>query len=209
MCDEVHEHGALAGVELHHSGAHCPRREYRLPAIAPSQLASDYLLVTPKAMELDDIRRVQDDWAAAARRAREAGFDIVYVYGGAQLPAHAVPVAVLQPAHGRVRRLAREPGPLLARAARADPRGRRRRVHRRDAHLRRCAEPVRRRPGRGPASSSASPTTSSTSGTSPSARRPSGRRTPAPRASSSRAGSSSGRGTCARRPRSRSSASRA
>ncbi|MGH3039922.1 MAG: FAD-dependent oxidoreductase, partial [Gaiellaceae bacterium] len=59
MCDEVHEHDALAGVELHHSGAHCPRREYRLPAIAPSQLASDYLLVTPKAMERDDIRRVQ------------------------------------------------------------------------------------------------------------------------------------------------------
>ena len=81
MCEEVHERGSLAGVELHHSGAHCPRREYRLPAIAPSQLASEYLLVTPKAMERDDIRRVQADWAAAARRAREAGFDIVYVYG--------------------------------------------------------------------------------------------------------------------------------
>ena len=74
MCDEVHEHDALAGVELHHSGAHCPRREWRLPAIAPSQLASDYLLVTPKAMEHDDIRRVQDDWTAAARRSHEAGF---------------------------------------------------------------------------------------------------------------------------------------
>ena len=28
-----------------------------------------------------DIRRVQDDWVAAARRSRTAGFDIVYVYG--------------------------------------------------------------------------------------------------------------------------------
>ena len=97
MCDEVHEHGALAGVELHHSGAHCPRREYRLPAIAPSQLASDYLLVTPKAMERDDIRRVQEDWAAAARRAREAGFDIVYVYG-----AHSyLPMQFLSPFYNR------------------------------------------------------------------------------------------------------------
>ena len=97
MCDEVHEHGALAGVELHHSGAHCPRREWRLPAIAPSQLASDYLLVTPKAMERDDIKRVQADWAAAARRSREAGFDIVYVYG-----AHSyLPMQFLSPFYNR------------------------------------------------------------------------------------------------------------
>ncbi|HET9213718.1 MAG TPA: FAD-dependent oxidoreductase [Gaiellaceae bacterium] len=97
MCDEVHDHGALAGVELHHSGAHCPRREYRLPAVAPSQLASDYLLVTPKAMEPDDIRRIQADWAAAARRAREAGFDVVYVYG-----AHSyLPMQFLSPFYNR------------------------------------------------------------------------------------------------------------
>jgi dimethylamine/trimethylamine dehydrogenase len=93
MCEEVHEHGALAGVELHHSGAHCPRQEYRLPALAPSQLASEYLFVTPKAMERDDIRRVQADWAAAAGRSREAGFDIVYVYG-----AHSyLPMQFLSP----------------------------------------------------------------------------------------------------------------
>jgi dimethylamine/trimethylamine dehydrogenase len=97
MVDEVHEHDSLAGVELHHSGVHCPRREWRLPAIGPSQLASDYLLVTPKAMERDDIRRVQEDWAAAARRAREAGFDIVYVYG-----AHSyLPMQFLSPFYNR------------------------------------------------------------------------------------------------------------
>jgi dimethylamine/trimethylamine dehydrogenase len=96
-CDEVHAHGALAGVELHHSGAHCPRREYRLPAVAPSQVASEYLLVTPKAMEAADIRRVQADWAAAARRARAAGFDLVYVYG-----AHSyLPMQFLSPFYNR------------------------------------------------------------------------------------------------------------
>ena len=96
-CELVHEHGALAGCELHHSGAHCPRRQYRLPAIAPSQLASDYLLVVPKAMERDDIRRVQADWATAARRARDAGFDIVYVYG-----AHSyLPMQFLSPFYNK------------------------------------------------------------------------------------------------------------
>jgi dimethylamine/trimethylamine dehydrogenase len=83
MCDEVHAHDALAGVELHHSGAHGLTSESRWPTVAPSQLASDLEpLVVPKAMEREDIRRVQDDWAAAARLARSAGFDIVYVYGG-------------------------------------------------------------------------------------------------------------------------------
>jgi dimethylamine/trimethylamine dehydrogenase len=87
MCREVHGHGSLAGIELHHSGAHSDRRESRWPAIAPSQIASDLLIPAvmpeaPKAMEHEDIRRIQDDWVKAAVRARDAGFDIVYVYGG-------------------------------------------------------------------------------------------------------------------------------
>jgi len=85
MCDEAHAHGALAGVELYHAGVHAERRESRRPAIAPSQVAGDFnvpALCLPKAMELEDIRRVQREWAEAAVRARAAGFDIVYVYGG-------------------------------------------------------------------------------------------------------------------------------
>src|ERR1700694_337073 len=86
MCREVHEHGSLAGIELHHAGAHSERRESRWPAITPSQIASDLLPPAvmpeaPKAMEKEDIRRIQDDWVTAAIRARDAGFDIVYVYG--------------------------------------------------------------------------------------------------------------------------------
>jgi dimethylamine/trimethylamine dehydrogenase len=82
MCDLAHEHGALAGIELHHSGAHAVCGESRLAALAPSQLASDIGSFTvPKAMERADIRRVQAEWVRAARRARDVGFDIVYVYG--------------------------------------------------------------------------------------------------------------------------------
>jgi dimethylamine/trimethylamine dehydrogenase len=96
-CDLAHEHGALAGCELHHSGAHSPRRQSRLPAPAPSQLMSDYLLVVPKEMETADIRRIQGDWGAAAKRARSAGFDIVYVYG-----AHSyLPMQFLSPYYNK------------------------------------------------------------------------------------------------------------
>src|SRR4029079_4656743 len=74
--------GAWAAVELWHGGIHVEGRESRTVPLAPSQIASEYEpLVVPKAMELSDIRRTQDDWVAAALRAREAGFDIVYVYG--------------------------------------------------------------------------------------------------------------------------------
>ena len=83
MADAVHEHGSLAGIELAHTGIHSQTADTRWPAIAPSQVASDYHpTIVPKAMELADIRRVQADWARAARQARSVGFDIVYVYGG-------------------------------------------------------------------------------------------------------------------------------
>jgi dimethylamine/trimethylamine dehydrogenase len=87
MCREVHAQGSLAGIELHHGGVHAERRESRWPAIAPSQIPSDIMPPdvvpeAPKAMEREDIRRIQEDWATAAVRARDAGFDIVYVYGG-------------------------------------------------------------------------------------------------------------------------------
>ena len=98
MCDDAHANGALAGIELAHGGAHARAREARVPAVAPSQLQSDYdPFVTPKRMEKDDIRRVQADWAAAARRAREAGFDIVYVYGGHSY----LPLQFLSPFYNR------------------------------------------------------------------------------------------------------------
>ena len=81
-CDEAHRHGALAGIELSHTGAHGENSESRLAAGAPSQIASDFAPgLVPRAMTKRDIRRVQADWVRAAQQSRTAGFDIVYVYG--------------------------------------------------------------------------------------------------------------------------------
>jgi dimethylamine/trimethylamine dehydrogenase len=83
LAEEAHAHGSLAGVELTHGGVHGNTRESRWPAIGPSQIASDYYAsVVPKAMEAEDIERVRGDWVRAARLVRDAGIDIVYVYGG-------------------------------------------------------------------------------------------------------------------------------
>jgi dimethylamine/trimethylamine dehydrogenase len=98
MCEEAHAQGALAGIELAHGGAHARAREARVPAVAPSQLTSDYdPFVTPKAMQQEDIDRVRSDWVAAARRSRDAGFDIVYVYGGHSY----LPLQFLSPFYNR------------------------------------------------------------------------------------------------------------
>jgi dimethylamine/trimethylamine dehydrogenase len=83
MADEAHRHGSLAGVELTHGGVHSDGRESRRPSLGPSQLASDYHpFVVPKAMEAGDIKRIREEWVRAATLSRDAGFDIVYVYGG-------------------------------------------------------------------------------------------------------------------------------
>ena len=191
-CDEAHRHGALAGIELSHTGAHGENSESRLPAAAPSQIASDFATgLVPRAMTKRDIRRVQADWARAAERSRERRLRHRLRLRRAHLPAGPVPLAALQPAHRRVRRLAREPRALLARDARGACATPSATTARSPAASRSTAWARSASSSRRASSSCAWPTISSTSGTSTSARSPSGRRTRGRRASSPRAGSSS------------------
>ena len=83
MTDAVHEHGSLAGVELWHGGA-VSNLDSRLPALGVRSRAPRNGLVSPpiqtRRLEKSDIREVLGLQARAARRAVQAGFDIVYVY---------------------------------------------------------------------------------------------------------------------------------
>ena len=84
--DAVHAHGSLVGLELFHGGAYSPNGESRAARIVPSQVASSVEWASlAKEMDLTDIKRVQRDWVQAARRARDVGFDIIYVYGSGYL----------------------------------------------------------------------------------------------------------------------------
>ena len=81
--DAIHAHGALAGIELWHGGAHASNRMTRVPGIAPDvQPALYHLPTTARAMDLADIRAFRGWQRDAALRAKRAGFDIVYVYAG-------------------------------------------------------------------------------------------------------------------------------
>jgi len=81
--DLIHEHGALAGVELAHNGAHVSNLESRAVPIAASVEATRGLFPgTARAMDKNDIRAFRRWHRAAAVNAQRAGFDIVYVYAG-------------------------------------------------------------------------------------------------------------------------------
>ena len=98
MCDRLHEFDALAGIELWYGGPHAPCMESRHNPRGPSQIPSDFEVNThPRYMDRDDIKLVQKMYVDAAVRAREAGFDIVYVYG-----AHSyLPLQFLSPFYNK------------------------------------------------------------------------------------------------------------
>ena len=81
MTESVHEHGALAGVELWFGGS---RTANSLTRAVPMDVDSVPNLVgdpyQTRAMDKEDIRALRKWHRDAALRARTAGFDIVYVY---------------------------------------------------------------------------------------------------------------------------------
>lgn len=83
MTDAVHEHGSLAAVQLVHNGLHTANQYSRVSPIAPSAAPVDhYAPVQAREMSKRDIRKFREWHAAAAKRAVQAGFDIVYAYAG-------------------------------------------------------------------------------------------------------------------------------
>ena len=77
MTERVHQHGALAGIELMATGTHVTGLETRLPARAVSGIGDDLFWVGASyEMDRQDIRRLQADYVAAAERARDAGLTL-------------------------------------------------------------------------------------------------------------------------------------
>ena len=98
MTDHIHKYDSLAGVELWYGGSHAPCMESRATPRGPSQYASEFETLTYcKEMDYDDIAMVQQYYVDAALRSRDAGFDIVYVYG-----AHSyLPLQFLSPYYNK------------------------------------------------------------------------------------------------------------
>jgi 2,4-dienoyl-CoA reductase-like NADH-dependent reductase (Old Yellow Enzyme family) len=79
--DMVHEHGSRTIVQLNHCGRQAnPRVAGYDHTIAPSAVLEKTGMNRPREMTLAEIERTIEEFAAAAARAREAGFDGVEVH---------------------------------------------------------------------------------------------------------------------------------
>jgi len=92
MTQAVHAHGSLAGIELTHAGLDAPNHYSRLTPLGPRSEGvlggTGYEPMQTRAMTRADFADVRRWHRAAALRARDAGFDIVYCYAahGLTLP---------------------------------------------------------------------------------------------------------------------------
>lgn len=79
--DAVHEHGALAAIELVHMGHHTANRSSRVAPLSAVHLpAGRTEPVNARAMSKRDITDLRQWHVNAALRSMKAGYDIVYVY---------------------------------------------------------------------------------------------------------------------------------
>jgi dimethylamine/trimethylamine dehydrogenase len=86
LCEQVHAHGSLAGIELCYNGIAAPNRYSRISPMAPSPLPVKWNdPVQARAMTKADIADVRRWHRQAVARSLEAGYDIIYVYAGHNL----------------------------------------------------------------------------------------------------------------------------
>ena len=92
IVEAIHSRGALAGVQLAHAGRKAstwspfsghhgsvPSAEGGWSAVAPSAVAFEGYAV-PAALDAEGIEKIVDDFAAAAGRAIEAGFEVLEIH---------------------------------------------------------------------------------------------------------------------------------
>ncbi|HNB28899.1 MAG TPA: NAD(P)-binding protein, partial [Alphaproteobacteria bacterium] len=84
IADAIHDGGALAGIELCYNGMNGPNLYSRETPLGPMNLPILTFTNDPvqaRAMDREDIRNLRRWHRNAAIRARQAGFDLIYVYG--------------------------------------------------------------------------------------------------------------------------------
>ncbi|MFV9510090.1 NADPH dehydrogenase NamA [Tepidibacillus sp. LV47] len=80
IVDFAHKQGSVIGIQLAHAGRKAEISD-RESVIAPSPIPFDQGFVIPKKMTEKEIEEVVQAFADAARRADQAGFDIIELHG--------------------------------------------------------------------------------------------------------------------------------
>ena len=80
VVDTIHKNGCKVMAQINHAGAAASSTVTSLPVLAPSPVQSPKGDSVPQEMTHEDLQKVVRDFAAAARRAKEAGFDGVEIH---------------------------------------------------------------------------------------------------------------------------------
>lgn len=93
IVDFLHSQGSAAGIQLAHAGRKAstwrpwadsygtvPVADGGWPTVAPSAIAFSDNYATPQSLEVEGIRSLVADFAAAARRSVDAGFDVLELH---------------------------------------------------------------------------------------------------------------------------------
>ncbi len=88
LVEAVHEHGAKIAIQLYHAGRQTSlEKTGGVQPVSASDVDTLFMGVMPmpsaRALTLDEIEDLEDAFADAAARAKEAGFDAVLIDGGA------------------------------------------------------------------------------------------------------------------------------
>ncbi|MDP6100257.1 MAG: FAD-dependent oxidoreductase [Dehalococcoidia bacterium] len=82
LTQAIHKNGAKASIQIHHPGRQEPSSVSQTQPVAPSAVALPVPgYDTPRELTTEEIAGLVDRFAAAATRAREAGFDSVELHG--------------------------------------------------------------------------------------------------------------------------------
>ncbi|MDD5448117.1 MAG: FAD-dependent oxidoreductase [Actinomycetota bacterium] len=79
----VHASGTLTAAQLYHGGRYCHSQVIGEQAVSASAVPSRFTGETPRALTEEEINQTEENFAAAARRAKEAGFDAVELISSA------------------------------------------------------------------------------------------------------------------------------
>ncbi|GIG26856.1 FAD-dependent oxidoreductase [Cellulomonas denverensis] len=82
LTERIHRYGAKAAVQLNHAGASANPARTGTPALSSSAVPSKPGGLAPTPMTAEQIAEVPGQYAAAALRAKKAGFDAVEVHAG-------------------------------------------------------------------------------------------------------------------------------
>ena len=83
MCDRVHDHDALAGIEMAVPGGLAQNAESRVRGRVVSQIPNEFnFMAIGRELDKGEIRKLRREYLEGAKRAREVGFDLLTLYCG-------------------------------------------------------------------------------------------------------------------------------